>query len=62
MGLILVVIGLIVCLYYSTGKFSQFIEGTFPRFEKNIENSFKRIKKDMGSIKKKLKVYYMKKY
>ena len=62
-GLILVIVGLIAHLYHSTGKFSQFIEGTFPRFEKNIQVSFDRIKNDfdtikddMNLVKKKLKI------
>lgn len=70
MGLILVLIGLVVHLYFKFGKSNQFIEGTFPRFEKNVESSFGRmkenmdglkgsldgLKKDMGLIKNKLKV------
>lgn len=55
-GLISVIITLIVHLYYNSGKFNQFIEGTFPRFEKNVESSFNRIKEDITLIKKKLKV------
>ena len=62
-GLIFVLVSLVVNLYYKSGKFSQFIEGTFPRFEKSMENSFNRVKEDMkeikmgvGLIKKKLKI------
>ena len=50
-GIILVLIGLIVQLYYASGKFNQFVNGTFPRFEKNIESSFNRAKEDMNSLK-----------
>ena len=55
-GLILILVGLVVQLYYKFGKFSQFMEGVFPRFENNVENSFNRMKEDMGLIKKKLKI------
>ena len=55
-GLISVIITLIVHLYYNVGKFNQFINGTFPRFEKNIEISFNKIKEDIELIKKKLKI------
>ena len=62
-GLILAVMTLVVHLYYNAGKFNQFTEGTFPRFEKNIESSFNKtkeemnvIKEDLNLIKKKLKI------
>ena len=49
-GIILVLVGLIVNLYYASGKFNQFVNGTFSRFEKNIENSFNKTKDDMNSL------------
>ena len=55
-GLILAMITLIAHLYYNAGKFNQFIEGTFPRFEKSVESSFSKIKEDINLIKKKLKI------
>jgi len=62
-GFIFVLAGLIVHLYYRSGEFSQFVKGTFPRFEKNVEGSFNRMKEDMSLlkgdmdlIKKKLKI------
>ena len=62
-GIILVLVGLIVHLYYTSGKFDQFVNGTFPRFEKNIENSFNKVKEninelkqDLNLIKRKLKI------
>jgi len=62
-GLILAMVTLITHLYYNVGKFNQFVEGTFPRFEKNIESSFNKtkesineLKSDLSLIKKKLKI------
>lgn len=55
-SLILILIGLIVHLYYRFGSFDYFINGTFPRIEKNIEQSFDKMKEDIISIKNKLKI------
>ena len=56
MGFIFVLVGLIVHLYYRSGEFSQFVKGTFPRFERNVEQSFMRMKEDMDLIKNKLNI------
>tara|TARA_Y100000034_G_C6554711_1_gene239807 strand:- start:183 stop:497 length:315 start_codon:yes stop_codon:yes gene_type:complete len=50
-GLIFLITGLVVHLYYKFGAFSQFSMGTFPMFEKNIEKSFIKIREDMVLIK-----------
>jgi len=62
-GLILALATLVIHLYYNVGRFNQFVEGTFPRFEKSVELSFLKIKEetnliknDLMQIKKKLKI------
>lgn len=62
-GIILIIVSLVIHLNYKSGIFNQFIEGTFPRFEKDIELSFNKVKEDMNElkqdlnlIKKKLKI------
>lgn len=55
-GFIFVIIGLLVHLYYKFGLFDNFVNNTFPRFERSIEKSFDRIKEDIESIKKKLQI------
>lgn len=55
-SLILILIGLIVHLYYKFGSFDYFINGTFPRIEKNIEHSFNKMKEDISLIKNRLKI------
>ncbi len=50
-GIILIIVSLVIHLNYKSGIFNQFINGTFPRFEKNVEQSFNRIKEDISSLK-----------
>lgn len=40
-------------LHYHFGELNHFINGTFPRFEKNIQESFERVKEDLAEIKRK---------